>query len=168
MPTDTYEPCFSQTPFSAEDIARIMTCRGEHNCLGFAYQLAFVRSLNRFPAQDPLEIDEDVLTFASVQLRMDIQDGWQYGGRQKTVSDHQDAIRDYLGLRSFNTATAEIEDFLFKEACQLEQMAALNMRLKAFLRTHRILEPSQDTMNRLIQTQRESARNSIYNKLAFR
>ena len=142
MPTDTYEPCFSQTPFSAEDIARIMTCRGEHNRLGFAYQLAFVRSLNRFPAQDPLEIDEHVLTFASVQLRMDIQDGWQYGGRQKTVSEHQDAIRDYLGLHPFNTATAEIEDFLFIEACQLEQMAALNMRLKAFLRTHRILEPT--------------------------
>ncbi len=168
MPTDTYEPCFSQMPFSAEDIARIMTCRGEHNRLGFAYQLAFVRSLNRFPAQDPFEIDEDVLTFASVQLRMDIQDGWQYGGRQKTVSEHQDAIRDYLGLHPFNTATAEIEDFLFKEACQLEQMAALNTRLKAFLRTHHILEPSQDTMDRLIQTQRESARNSIYNKLSDR
>ena len=139
MPTDTYEPRFSQTPFSAEDIARIMTCRGEHNRLGFAYQLAFVRSLNRFPAQDPLEIDEDVLTFASLQLRMDIQNGWQYGGRQKTVSEHQDAIRGYLDLRSFSNATAEIEDFLFKEACQLEQMAALNTRLKAFLRTHHIL-----------------------------
>ena len=99
---------------------------------------------------------------------MDIQNGWQYGGRQKTVSEHQDAIRSYLDLRSFNTATAEIEDFLFKEACQLEQMAALNTRLKAFLRTHHILEPSQDTMDRLIQTQRESARNSIYNKLSDR
>jgi hypothetical protein len=75
MPTDTYEPRFSQTPFSAEDIARIMTCRGEHNRLGFAYQLAFVQSLNRFPAQDLLEIDEGVLTFASLQLRMDIQNG---------------------------------------------------------------------------------------------
>ena len=113
-----------------------------------------------------MEIEEDILTFASVQLRMDIQDGWQYGGRQKTVSEHQDAIRDYLGLRSFNAATAEIEAFLFKEACQLEQMAALNTRLKAFLRTHRILEPSQDTMNRLIQTQRESARASICSKLS--
>jgi TnpA family transposase len=166
MPTDTYEPCFPQASFSTEDVARIMTCRGEHNRLGFAYQLAFVRSLNRFPAQDPLEIEEDILAFASVQLRMDIQDSWPYGNRQKTVSEHQEAIRDYLGLRSFNTATAEIEAFLFKEACHLEQMTALNTCLKAFLRTHRILEPSQDTMNRLIQTQRESARTSIYNKLS--
>jgi hypothetical protein len=108
MPTDTYEPRFSQTPFSAEDIARIMTCRGEHNRLGFAYQLAFVQSLNRYPAQDLLEIDEGVLTFASLQLRMDIQNGWQYGGRQKTVSEHQDAIRGYLDLRSFSSATTEI------------------------------------------------------------
>jgi hypothetical protein len=166
MPTDTYEPFFPQAQFSPEDIVRIMKCRGEHNRLGFAYQLAFVRTFNRFPAQEPLEIEEDILTFSSVQLRMDIQDGWQYGDRQKTVSEHQDVIRDYLGLRSFNTATAEVEAFLFKEACQLEQMAALNTHLKVFLRTHRILEPSQDTMNRLIQTQRESARTSIYSKLS--
>ena len=99
---------------------------------------------------------------------MDIQDGWQYGGRQKTVSEHQDAIRDYLGLRPFNTLLPKLKIFLFKEACQLEQTAALNTRLKAFLRTHHILEPSQDTMDRLIQTQRESARNSIYNKLSER
>ena len=166
MPTDTYEPFFPQAQFSPEDIVRIMKCRGEHNRLGFAYQLAFVRTFNRFPAQEPLEIEEDILTFSSVQLRMDIQDGWQYGDRQKTVSEHQDVIRDYLGLRSFNTATVEVEAFLFKEACQLEQMAALNTHLKVFLRTHRILEPSQDTMNRLIQTQRESARTSIYSKLS--
>jgi hypothetical protein len=98
-------------------------------------EIAVMNSRFIFPAQDPLEIDEDILTFASLQLRMDIQNGWQYGGRQKTVSEHQDAIRGYLDLRSLSNATAEIEDFLFKEACQLEQLAALNTRLKAFLKS---------------------------------
>jgi TnpA family transposase len=166
MPTDTYEPSLSQAQFSAEDITRILQCRGEHNRLGFAYQLTFVRFFNRFPAQEPLEIEEDILTFASVQLRTSIQDGWQYGGRQKTVSEHQETIRDYLGLHPFNTATAEVEAFLFKEAFQLEQTAALNTRLREFLRAHRILEPSQNTMTRLIRTQREVARTAIYDKIS--
>ncbi|MCA9017417.1 MAG: DUF4158 domain-containing protein, partial [Planctomycetaceae bacterium] len=135
MPTDMYTPYLPYTPFSTEDVARIMTCRGEHNRLGFAYQLAFVRSLNRFPAQTPLEIEEDILIFSSAQLRIDLQDDWPYGNRQKTVSEHQEAIRNYLSLRPFNTAVAEIEAFLFKEAYQLEQIAALNTRLKTFLRT---------------------------------
>ena len=64
-------PCLQQirlqTPFSPEDIARIMQCRGEHHRPGFAYQLAFVRSPGRFPAQEPLEIEEDIVAFASVQ-----------------------------------------------------------------------------------------------------
>ena len=59
-----------------------------------------------------------------------------------------------------------MESFLFKESCQLEQTAALKTRLSEFLRTHHILEPSQDTVHRLIQTQREAARHSIYSQLA--
>ena len=166
MPTDTYEPSFPQAQFSAEDVTRIMQCRGEHNRLGFAYQLAFVRLQGRFPVQDPLEVEEDILTFASVQLGVDIENSQQYGSRQQTVSEHQEAIRDYLGLRPFHAAIADVESFLFKEACQLEQTAALKTRLREFLRTHHILEPSQDTAYRLIQTQREAARNAIYSKVA--
>jgi hypothetical protein len=88
MPTNAYKPCLPHTPFSTQDVARIMACRGAHNRLGFAYQLAFVRSINRFPAQAPLEIEVNILIFASVQLRMEIQDDWPYGNRQKTVSEH--------------------------------------------------------------------------------
>jgi len=29
MATNTYKPCLTHTPFSTEDIARIMACRGE-------------------------------------------------------------------------------------------------------------------------------------------
>ena len=124
----------------------IMRCRGEHNRLGFAYQLAFVRLLNRFPAQVPFEIEENILTFASVQLNTDIQHCDQYGGRQQTISEHQESIRHYLSLSPFRTAADEVEVFLFKEASQLEQTAPLSARLKEFLRIQRILEPSQDTI----------------------
>lgn len=155
-----------QTPFSPEDITRILQCRGEHNRIGFAYQLAFVQFFNRFPAQEPLEIEEEMLAYASVHANIDLEHFERYGNRRKTVSEHQEAIRDYLSLRPFHAVIAEVESFLLKESCQLEKTAALKTRLNEFLRTHHILEPSQDTVHRLIQTQRESARNSIYSKLA--
>ena len=47
--------------FSAEDVAEINQRRRTHNQLGFAYQLAFVRLANRFPIQQPLEINEELL-----------------------------------------------------------------------------------------------------------
>lgn len=166
MPIDMHEPLLQKAQFSADDLTRIMQCRGDHNRLGFAYQLAFVRSLNRLPAQEPFEIEEDLVAFTSVQLNIDEGQIEQYGKRQPTVSEHQEAIRNYLGLRPFNAATDEVESFLFKEACQLEQTAALKTRLSEFLRAHHILEPSRDTVYRLIQTQREAARNAIYSQLA--
>jgi len=42
--------------FSSKDITKIQQSHRPHNRLGFAYQLAFVRVHNRFPAQDPLEV----------------------------------------------------------------------------------------------------------------
>lgn len=155
----------SQGRFSAEDLAYITQCRGEHNRLGFAYQLAFVRLLNRFPTQEPLEIIEDIIAFTSVQLKIGDHHIEQYGKRQPTVSEHQDVIRNHLALRPFTTATSEVETFLFKEACQLEQMVALTARLREFLKENHVLEPSQDTIRRVIQTQREAARTGIYSKV---
>jgi hypothetical protein len=166
MPTYMHEQLLQQAQFSADDLTHIMQCRGEHNRLGFAYQLAFARSLNRFPAQEPLEVEEDIVAFTSIQLNIDEGQIEQYGKRRSTVSEHQEAIRNYLGLRPFNAAINEVESFLFKQACQLEQTAALKTRLSEFLRAHQILEPSQDTVHRFIQTQREAARNSIYSQLA--
>ena len=43
--------------FLEADRREIALRRGPHNQLGFAYQVAFVRVLARFPQQAPLEID---------------------------------------------------------------------------------------------------------------
>jgi hypothetical protein len=133
MSTFTHEQLLSQAQFSSQDVACIMQCRGEPNRLGFSYQLAFVRLLNRFPAQESLEIIEEILVYASVQSNIAAESIESYGNRRKTVSEHQESIRHYLGLCPFSTATDEVEAFLFKEACQLDQTASLSARLKEFL-----------------------------------
>ena len=54
--------------FTPDDFARIRECRQDHTRLGFAYQLAFIRLYHRFPSQQPLEIDDEIVPYASVQL----------------------------------------------------------------------------------------------------
>ena len=55
-------PAGSAMPPSVEaDRREIALRRGPHNRLGFAYQVAFVRVLGRFPQQAPLEIDGEIL-----------------------------------------------------------------------------------------------------------
>lgn len=46
----------------------ISKCRGQHNRLGFAYQLMFVKVFNRFSNQILLEIQPQIITFATLQL----------------------------------------------------------------------------------------------------
>ena len=54
--------------FLEADRREIALRRGHHNRLGFAYQVAFVRVLGRFPQRAPLEIDGEILRFAALQL----------------------------------------------------------------------------------------------------
>ena len=53
------------------DLAEVAKCRRDHNRLGFAYQIGFVRLFSRFPAQQPLEICDELLSFVALQLNID-------------------------------------------------------------------------------------------------
>ncbi len=70
MSVDTFprQQLLQVARFSSKDITKIHQSHRPHNRLGFAYQLAFVRAHNRFPAQDPLEVIDALLTYVSVQL----------------------------------------------------------------------------------------------------
>lgn len=162
----TREQLISVAKFSGHDLEEIKNCRRDYNQLGFGYQLACVRLLNRLPTGHPLEMIDDILVYVSTQLDIPSQNIRLYAKWQKTVFQHQERIRTYLSFRHFNMVLTEVEDFLFKESFQLEQTATLTARLREFLRTNRILEAAQDTMLRTIQTQREAARTAIYDKVA--
>lgn len=81
------------------DQAQIAPCRGAHNRLGFAYQLGFLRLTGRFPAQQPLELLDDLLRCVAQEVALDpalIQD---YAQQRQTVSEHQQLLELYLALR---------------------------------------------------------------------
>jgi len=150
-----------------DDIEKIHERRRHHTRLGFAYQLAFVRLTNRFPAQHPLEIVDEILAYVSVQLDIPVSALETYQRKRRTIINHQQEIRSYLNLHRFGEAEAALlEGVLFEEACRLEQTGPLMVQAKAFLKTERILFPADDTLRRLIITQQQAAREHIFKQIA--
>src|SRR5262249_54989689 len=100
------------------DLAEVAKCRRDHNRLGFAYQAGFVRLFSRFPAQQPLEICDELLNFVALQLNIDAAHIDGYAVRQHTVSDHQASIRDYLKLVVFDPEQARSEERRVGKECR--------------------------------------------------
>ena len=156
-----------QASLTPQDLERARQCRRDFNRLGFGYQVGFVRLLNRFPAQDPFEILDELLKFTATQIGIDAERIYDYAERQPTVSQHQARIREYLGLKTYTDQEgATLGAFLFDEACRLEQTAALHARARDFLKDQGILLPAEYALNRLVGEQRKLAREHIFEKLS--
>jgi TnpA family transposase len=156
-----------EATLTEDDLAEIAKCRRDHNRLGFAYQVGFVRLFNRFPAQQPLEICDEVLHFVSLQVGIDETRIADYAPWQHTTSEHQKRIRDYLKLVAFDTGQSQaLERFVFEESCRLEQTASLLARAREFLKGRRVLFPAESVLLRLVGEQKKRAREHIVAKLA--
>jgi len=156
-----------EATLTKDDLAEVAKCRRDHNRLGFAYQVGFVRLFNRFPAQQPLEICDEVLHFVSLQVGVDETRIADYAPWQHTTSEHQKRIRDYLGLVAFDAGQAQsLERFVFEESCRLEQTASLLARAREFLKGRRVLFPAESVLLRLVGEQKKRAREHIVAKLA--
>lgn len=154
---------------SATDLERIQHCRHLHTRLGFAYQLAFVRLTNRFPAQEPLEMMDEILTYVGVQISIPTSFIHLYTQQRRTIVNHQQEICDYLQRRRFGESEISVlEAFLFAEACRLEQTGPLLVRAKSFLQENGILFPAESTLRRLIAGQRQQARDHIFRQVMER
>ena len=166
------EPAYSRRQLHGEatltlsDLQLIKRCRHAHNRLGFAYQIGFIRLLNRLPAQQPFEIIPELLTFIALQLGIDADIISQYASRQPTVSIHQSRIRMYLQLHLPRRRELHaLADFLLEEAYRLEQPAALLARAQTFLKERHILQPADSALLRVVGEQRRRAREEIFAKI---
>jgi TnpA family transposase/predicted transcriptional regulator len=148
------------------DLVEVARCRRDHNRLGFAYQIGFVRLFHRLPDQQPLEVCDELVSFVAMQLNIDATRLDEYAARQPTVSDHQTRIRDYLKLTDFDAEQAEaLERFVFEESCRLEQAASLLARAREFLKERHVLFPAESSLLRLVTEQRKRAREHIATRL---
>lgn len=83
----SHEQLVQLAKLTPADMAEIDQLRQPHNRLGFAYQLAYVRLFNRFPAQVTFVTIDDLLNFVSVQLNITTETIADYATRQKTISE---------------------------------------------------------------------------------
>lgn len=166
-PHFTQEQLVQAARLSDADVRRVNECRGTQNKLGFGYQLCHTKLFNRFPAQSPFEVVEELATFVGVQLDLPREELQAYATKQWTFSHHQEEIRAYLQIEKFNQgAETLLKEYLFQQALQIHPTESLLIKATEFLRGQRVLNPSDDTIVRLIQTQREKARTYIYEKIA--
>ena len=155
--------------FLEADRREIALRRGSHNRLGFAYQVAFVRVLGRFPRQAPLEVDGEILRFAALQLGADAETIHAYARRQQTVSAHQRRIGQYLRLRTFDTAAGErLARFLEDEALRLDRTGSLLARARGWLRDEHVLAPADSALRRAVGGARQKARALLTQRMAER
>ena len=155
--------------FLEADRREIALRRGPHNRLGFAYQVAFVRVLGRFPQQAPLEIDGEILRFVALQLNADAETIHAYARRQQTVSEHQQRIGQYLRLRTFDTAAGEqLARFLEDEALRLDRTGSLLARARGWLRDEHVLAPADSVLRRAVGAARQKARALLTQRMAER
>jgi TnpA family transposase len=148
-----------------KDIDLIEKCRGNHNRLGFAYQLIFIRLFNRVPCQEPFEVIEEIVIYAAMQLALESSLVSLYSNR-KNIYNHQKTIITYLEYSSFNSQTQILlKDFIFQKALQFEPLSLLLIKSVDFLRDLKILLPAEDTLLRIIKAQRASARQLLFEKI---
>ena len=147
------------------DFSMINKCRGEHNKLGFAYQLIFIRLLNAVPSQSPFEVIEEIVIYAGMQLSIDNGIIDLYSSRQK-ISAHQKTVIAYLQFSAFSDhAKNLLKDFIFQQALQFEPISLLQIKSVEFLRDLKILLPAKDTLLRIIKAQRSLARRLLFDKI---
>ena len=157
----------ARATLTTEDLSQVNQCRRTHNRIGFAYQVAFVKLTNCFPAQHAFEVIDELLTFVSAQLQIPADEIDRYLQRQATVSEHQVRIRRYLNLQAFSDEElSQLQQYLFDQCCRLEKTSALTLLAEDFLRDRGILKPASSTLSRIIGEQRKRARNHMFNTLA--
>ena len=162
----SHRQLLAEASLNTHDLQEVRHCRRGYNRLGFAYQIGFIRLLNRLPTQRPLEIIPELLTFIALQVGIDSEKIHQYAARQHTVSDHQTRIRSYLCLHTLKRKElCALVAFLLEESFRLEQPAALLTLAKVFLKERHILQPADSALLRLVGEQRSRAREEIFAKV---
>jgi TnpA family transposase len=156
----------ARVQFTPADHTQIARCRGDHNRLGFAYQMGFVRLTGRFPMSQPFELLDDLLAFVAGEVALEPTAIQAYAQRRQTVSEHQQLLQLHLGFRPCGPPEREaLRYFLLDEAMRLEHTPALVAKAEAFLRARTILLPAASTLQRLAAEQRERARHQIYTRM---
>ena len=163
-PTDQRELVRHFT-LSAADLAATRRCRGDHNRLGHALMLCYLR----FPGR-ALRAGERpppaLLAFVAEQVEVlpDVIDDSLAAERSRQRQSVE--CQEQLGLRPFGIrAAAELVDGLLAQAIENDRLADLAMLVMETCRQRRIVAPSPAALERLCAELRHRARREAHRRL---
>jgi len=135
--------------FSEPDLSAIRQRRGNHNRLGFAVQLCYLR-FPGFALPTDAEPPSSLLAFIGQQLEVK-PDVWpQYAQRQETRREHLAELQAWLHLSTFKFShSRRLVNQLSELAQQTDRGIILAQNLVEMLRQQRIILPTLDVIERL-------------------
>ena len=150
---------------SATDLAMIRRCRGDHNRLGQALMLCYLR----YPGR-PLKADERppeaLLSFVAEQIDVLPASFDTYVAAERNRQRHSAEMQERLGLYPFGTrATNELASWLLPHAIEDDRLAHLAGLVMEECRQRRIVVPLPGTLERLCIGVRYQARRDVQRRL---
>ncbi len=150
---------------SAADLATIRRCRGDHNRLGRAVMLCYLRHPGR-----PLRTDERppaaLLSFVAEQIDVLPECIGEYLAVERNRQRHAIELQGRLGLRPFGPRPAtELSQWLLPHAIENEHLVHLAGLVVEECRRRRIIIPSPPVLERLCVDVRYQARRDVHNRL---
>ncbi len=154
---------------SIDDLKIINRRRRNHNRLGFAVQLCYLRFPGR-PFKFGEQIPESVLSYIAKQLSVDPSAIAEYAReREPTKSEHLREITTAFGFRHFNiSAYREMAKWLLPTALSTDKGIALVTALIEEMRARKIMIPALSTVERLAWEVRRRAQTLVFKQLTER
>jgi hypothetical protein len=136
-----------------DDLTQVMSCRGEHNRLGFALQLTTVRYLGTF-LEDPVAVPPSVVETLARQLGLEVnRDALQPYQSSKQRWEHVAKIREHYGYSDLTEPRVgfRLTRWLYGLCWTgTERPSKLFERATAWLLAHKILLPGCSTLERFV------------------
>ncbi len=142
---------------TAQDQKAVSRCRGDHNRLGLASQLSWLRWLGWQPehTQGAPEVGTN---FLAHQLNVSAGQLAHYPDHPRTWWLHAEQVRVHLGWRAYQGAEAKsLTTGLVDEALQYDHGRGLLEAALSYLRREKIVRPAITTIERVVRLARGQA-----------
>ena len=141
---------------SAEESTSAGLFRGEHNRLGFALTLCGLRFLGFFAPVN--SAPKEVVTYVATQLGVEAAALKAYGGRERTVREHQAAAAQQLGFRRASPLDLiGLEQWLLQRALEHDKPKLLFELVCEYLRRLKIVRLGTMRLAQLVGAARREA-----------